>query len=154
MSAFRLSDRRLYIPGVGVIPYIRYLRLTKNGGRQYLLVKGRHVHHYFGIYGGNGKEPLMLALDALEREYGSIRTGAVLRTKERSTKLNPTGYVGVYKSSNNNLSDPYKVTCPYETNESVSSLTRAALIREQACEEYERKNTLTLGQVFAKTSSL
>jgi len=153
MSAFRLSDRRLFIPGVGVIPYIRYLRLTKAGHRQYLLVKGKHVTHSFGIYGDNGREPLLLALEALEKEYGVIRTGSVLRKRERKDKKNPTGMVGVFRKEGY-LSQPYQVTCPYETNEAVGSLSKAYMVREAAVAEYERKNILTRGQVLAKASSL
>lgn len=151
MPAFRLSDRRLFIPGVGIIPYIRFLRLNNKSGRQYLVVRGKQVTHYFGIYNDNGLEPLKLALETLEKEHGVIRTGNALRKRERRDKQNPTGMVGVYKKSGYY---PYHVTCPYETKEDVRSLATAYLVRQQAEQEYERKNVLTPGQVLRQASSL
>lgn len=149
MSAFRLKDQSLFVPGVGKLPYIRHLQLRKMNGRTYFKVKGRLTESFFGVYGQNYKEPLLLALEEIEKSYGALYTCRSLKTRESSTKKNPTGYVGVY-SVEGSYGNPYRVTCPYETNEPVSSLRVAGLIREQASEEYLRKNTFTVRQVLAQ----
>lgn len=152
MSAFRKKDQSLYVPGVGHLPYIRHLQLRKMNGRFYFKVKGRLSTSHFGVYGENYREPLKLALEEIVKCYGAVYTCRALKTKERHDKKNPTGYVGVY-SVEGNYHMPYRVTCPYETNEGVHSLRVAGLIREQASEEYLRKNTFTVREVLAQATA-
>ena len=151
MSAYRLKDQRLFVPGVGTIPYIRHLQLLKMAGRHYFKVRGKLTTSHFGVYGQNYKEPLLLALEEIVKSYGALFTCRSLKTRESSNKKNPTGYVGVYSLEGN--STPYRVTCPYETNEPAYSLRTAGLIREQASEEYLRKNTFTVRQVLAQAAA-
>lgn len=150
MSAYRLKDRSMFIPGVGKVPYIRYLQLSTASGRFYFKVKGRQVTHYVGVYGGDYRTSFIEALQLVVDEHGALYTCYKLRTKENANKKNPTGYAGVYSLGSSYT--PYRVTCPTETNEPAYSLRTAVLVREQASEEHMRKNTFTVKQVLAQAS--
>lgn len=150
MSAYRLKDQGMFIPGLGKVPYIRHLQLLSNGPRFYFKVKGRNVVHMFGVYGEDYRSAFIAALEAVVDEHGAIYTCRKLRTKENVNKKNPTGYAGVYSLGSSYT--PYRVTCPAETNEPAHSLRTAVLIREQASEERMRRNTFTVKQVLAQAS--
>ena len=152
MYPYRLSGKRLFIPGFGILPYVRGLRMAKRKGvYSFLVVHGGETWAY-GCYSGNYAETVMSALRKLEELAGALYTGMILRTNERSTKKNPTGYAGIYKLENSTWA--YRVTCPYETNEPVSSLTKAIMVREAARAEYERRNTHTLDQLLKQVEAV
>ena len=97
MYPYRLSGKRLFIPGFGILPYVRGLRMAKRKGvYSFLVVHGGETWAY-GCYSGNYAETVMSALRKLEELAGALYTGMILRTNERSTKKNPTGYAGIYK---------------------------------------------------------
>lgn len=149
MYPIRLSARRLFVPGYGILPYIRGLQvvLRKNGFSFRTNVNGAYKLHT--VIGDDFSGALLNALEELERNSdGVLRTCRNFVEKERVDKKTPTGHVGVYWIDRNN-NNPYRVTCPSETNEATDSLRVAALIREQASEEFLRKNTFTLDQVLS-----
>lgn len=147
MIAFRMTQRRMFVPGVGVVPYIRYLHLNRRGERFFFKVKGPSYTTTFTVYEDDYRTAFINALEEIENIYGLIRTGTALRKHERKDKKNPTGYVGIYNFPG--LAIPYQVTCPYETNEYVGSLMKAIMIREQARDEYERKNILSVPEILS-----
>lgn len=146
MHPFRLSGNRLFVPEFGILPYIRGLRVkVRKDGVCFQAALNNEVWNYW-TYSGKYEQALMSALKKLEELGGNLRTCRALSSSERSNKKNPTGYVGVYKNAN--YYHPYKVTCPYETNEGAGSLLTAVLVREQAAREYVRKNTFSLTQLL------
>lgn len=147
MYPYRLSGKRLFVPGFGILPYVRGLSTKKRDGVFSYIVKFGGETWSYGCYSGDFKQPLLQALMKLEAVGGPLMTCRALRTVESKSKKSPTGYVGIYKLGKGN-NWPYKVTCPYETNEPVSSLNRAILIRDAAREEYIRKNTFSLEQLL------
>lgn len=147
---FRLAGRRLYVPGVGTLPYIRGLQLLKKGDRYTFKAKLGDSYCTWIVYGEDYRTPLLEALAMLERNLGALQTCKNLHAVERSDKQNPTGYVGVFKTKSSYM--PYQVTCPEETNELTGSLMRAVNIREQAKEEYLRKHQVSLRQVLSQAS--
>lgn len=147
MYPFRLSGNRLFVPNFGILPYIRGLRFKVSGGGVCFQAAHKKEVWSYWSYSGDHEQALMSALRKLEEMGGALHTCKSLRKTESKGKKNPTGYVGVYKVAS--AFNPYRVTCPYETDEVTDGLLVAAIVREQAVEEYVRKNTFSLSQLLS-----
>lgn len=139
----RLHGGRLFVPQVGIVPYIRGLQLLKFRGTVVFKVKESNgCVTIIRPAGGCYVEALREALMLLEASWSAIQLVRSLSDKERSNKKNPTGYAGVYHNRSN-ITRPYKATCPTETNEDTSSLRTAVEIRRAAVEERMRRNRVS-----------
>lgn len=146
----RLAGRKLYVPGYGVLPYVRGLQLVERRNLFYFRVRLKNGDMpHFRVRNGDYLSALEGALERLEKDYGTIQTVRNFNTVESARKKTPTGYVGVFVYAS--VYKPWKTTCPVDMHTTTFSLFEAVELRRQAEAEYLRKNSTTASKLLSRS---